>query len=79
MSNIHAIKLSVDTDVNKLKEASKSLSHDNVVESLCNDPQSFLKSLGISVDDATASAIAKHASNKAAGDAVAAAVVHIDL
>jgi len=79
MSNVQAIKLSVDTDVNKLKAASKSLSHDNVISSLCDDPQSFLSSLGIKVDEATASAIAKHASNRASGEAVAASVVHIDL
>ncbi|MBL4659273.1 MAG: hypothetical protein JKY19_02880 [Alcanivoracaceae bacterium] len=79
MSNVQAFKLSIDTDVNKLKEVSKSLSHDNVIGSLCDDPQNFLSTLGIHVDEATASAIAKHASNKLSGEAVAASVVHIDI
>jgi hypothetical protein len=78
MSNVHAIKLSIDTDVDKLKAASEQLDKENVINSLCDDPQGFLKSLGIHVDDATAKAIASHASSKAAGEAVAAAVVHID-
>ncbi|MFC3195530.1 hypothetical protein ACFODZ_14845 [Marinicella sediminis] len=78
MSNIQAIKLSIDTDVEKLKAASESLDKENVINSLCDDPQRFLKSLGIHVDEATAAAIANHASSKAAGEAVAAAVVHID-
>lgn len=73
------MKINIDTDVAKSAAARLKNDH-NHLENLEKDPQGFLKTLGIEVDNDTAQTIRDHVHRHRSGQSKAqASAVHIDV
>jgi hypothetical protein len=73
------MKISFEGDAESLKKAGATLkANPNALDDLANDPQGFLRNLGLEVDDETAKTLQSRA-QRAKTSAVQASAVHVDI